>query len=993
MLGLLGLMPMVSAAQPVAPAALPPHLLNHNLLPPSPEAAALGRYGETPVSLYTGVPSISIPLFTMPGRNVSVPLSLQYHGGGVRPDQVAPWTGMGWTLNAGGAIVRTCRGIDDFDAFGYPTHSAPLPIHIGAECYNNATDGTGQDPLNYYEYLKAVFEGRQDTQPDLFSFNFMGYSGKIIFDQFGTPHVTPSQPLKIVSPLTSATGGWELTTPDGTRYTFTASEITNLGNDGESSGSKSGASSWFLTRITTAQHEIVDFFYHDYTTHINYLYTDSNHPLGVPALSSQTVIDGGKHPLLCDECRPNEQTANRPTTHIRGKYLRRIVSATHRVDLISSSNRPDQPGMRRLEAVRFNSLLDSARYQEVRFQYGDYAAPADRLFLYQVQRLGMETDGRQTTEPPYRLSYVPPYHTVIDFAGPARGTHAIDRWGYYNAAPNQFPFPRDNHQNRQVMAAVSRETNPATVTFGLLKQIQYPTGGTTTLEFESHDFSNANELSYTETQLQRTACVATAGATDCGSQTETIDFELTHQQEVSFRSVILPNDDNGPATELDGYGDLFDATGKLIDRIPYLAGQASGAETRRISLAPGRYRLQVIASLERSLQVHITASYAHRQYTGRKWRGGGTRIKSISTYDGLDHRRDQVKHYYYDTDDHTVSTGKLIHQPIFHSTFRYNTLPQVGSSGTGCSFLLQNGGIGGQYTCHYVVHFAEDIEAGNGSAQGSAVGYDTVSVVQRSAEQTTRTTSVFYNLAAQQIDLSDQGNINQGFISTDYHEQNGQELLTLDYVVRDGGDPFRAADIRLVRRLTKEYGLDSIPNKKIPGLSIGGSLGEIPQTYYLPCRGAVLQGYFTTVGWWPLTRTEETRYEEGSRPFTTTTRLLYRSSAHYQPYSQETTISGNQTRSTRYKYAADYASTADPGIRQLQERFMVTTPIETQQWLQKPDQAASWLSGLLTKFFMTSDGLVVPQRVYQTNIAAPLPGPVEPRSPAGYTALFPATGT
>jgi hypothetical protein len=71
-------------------------LTNRNLLPLSPEAASLGRYGDVPVSLYTGVPSIEIPLYTFHTAAVDVPIKLQYHGGGVQLDQKATWVGLGW---------------------------------------------------------------------------------------------------------------------------------------------------------------------------------------------------------------------------------------------------------------------------------------------------------------------------------------------------------------------------------------------------------------------------------------------------------------------------------------------------------------------------------------------------------------------------------------------------------------------------------------------------------------------------------------------------------------------------------------------------------------------------------------------------------------------------------------------------------------------------------------------------------------------------------
>src|SRR6266576_6703058 len=77
---------------------------------PSPTAASLGRFGDVPVSLYTGVPDISIPLFTAKGRTLELPITLRYHAGGIRVEEIGSWVGIGWTLEAGGAVTRTVRG-------------------------------------------------------------------------------------------------------------------------------------------------------------------------------------------------------------------------------------------------------------------------------------------------------------------------------------------------------------------------------------------------------------------------------------------------------------------------------------------------------------------------------------------------------------------------------------------------------------------------------------------------------------------------------------------------------------------------------------------------------------------------------------------------------------------------------------------------------------------------------------------------------------------
>src|SRR5882724_12246390 len=81
--------------------------------PASPNAASLGKYGEVPVSLSTGVPNINIPLYEVKTGNISLPISIDYHAGGIKVEERASWVGLGWSLNAGGVITRVCRGTPD----------------------------------------------------------------------------------------------------------------------------------------------------------------------------------------------------------------------------------------------------------------------------------------------------------------------------------------------------------------------------------------------------------------------------------------------------------------------------------------------------------------------------------------------------------------------------------------------------------------------------------------------------------------------------------------------------------------------------------------------------------------------------------------------------------------------------------------------------------------------------------------------------------------
>jgi hypothetical protein len=80
---------------------------------PGPNAASLGLFGQIPVSHFTGIADINIPLYTIQMKEIQLPLVLRYHVGSIKPDIVPGWTGLGWALEAGGSITRIVHGRKD----------------------------------------------------------------------------------------------------------------------------------------------------------------------------------------------------------------------------------------------------------------------------------------------------------------------------------------------------------------------------------------------------------------------------------------------------------------------------------------------------------------------------------------------------------------------------------------------------------------------------------------------------------------------------------------------------------------------------------------------------------------------------------------------------------------------------------------------------------------------------------------------------------------
>ena len=258
----------------------------------SPNAASFGLYGEVPISYYSGVPQIDIPLGEVREGKIQVPISLSYHASGFRPDVHPGWVGQGWNLNVGGVISRTMK--DDVDEAKFPSTSSAADV-MGFY-YNGWRLGGGDWNVTRPDMYQIVQDGaKKDYEPDEFSFNFLGYSGKFYIDAAASTqtntvwrvksdrHLTvtldPVTPfLKVPFSIPSAAagqslmqdryamlrfGGFVITTDDGTRYHFGGStDAIEYSIDMFDQNAQCWSpDSWYLTKILHSDGSQVIFKY------------------------------------------------------------------------------------------------------------------------------------------------------------------------------------------------------------------------------------------------------------------------------------------------------------------------------------------------------------------------------------------------------------------------------------------------------------------------------------------------------------------------------------------------------------------------------------------------------------------------------------------------------------------------------------------------------------------------------------------------------------
>lgn len=238
--------------------------LEVKIFPPSPNTASLGKYGEVPVGLYTGIPQISIPLTTVQSGSLSMPISLSYHAGGIRVEEIASWVGLGWSLNAGGVITRQVRGIPDELDMDRRQRNVDDIINNGFFLDPSSIGTTPPfELLRIYGFYEEVYNGVLDSQSDLYMFNIGGVSGSFYFDENNEVVFEEHKDTNIeVERLNNL--GWIITDASGNKYYLGTSKDKSRNAIESTSTSTNGGepkyavTDWYLLEIedVTQQHRI-----------------------------------------------------------------------------------------------------------------------------------------------------------------------------------------------------------------------------------------------------------------------------------------------------------------------------------------------------------------------------------------------------------------------------------------------------------------------------------------------------------------------------------------------------------------------------------------------------------------------------------------------------------------------------------------------------------------------------------------------------------------
>ena len=459
-----------------------------DLIPPSPTASSLGKYTDFPVSLYNGVPSISIPITQLKSRNISVPITLNYHASGLKVGEVASWVGLGWSLDAGGLITRTVKGLPDEPSFFETRLHYPNPDDISYS--------TGVSQIVFKTDVVDAAKGKIDFEPDIYMLNAMGKSYKMLFKSDGTILTIPRSDLKITADLIGNT--WEIILEDGTKLAFGGSEFTEMTEGDASNDFQAFGSSWYLKSITSQQGDVVNFAYQPFSSKIDAGFSQSDYikvPQDANILQSRTINSIGIKTTL-------------KVRSILVLHLTSITSELGKITFVRDINeRQDLPNSYALTNIILTSTGNAQPVEEYKFTYNYSTAvssivynpdnsPIKPEFSKRLKLMKIERKVGSILSQPWIFEYNPA-------SLPSRRSFAQDHWGFYNGAVGNntllpeyhlnIPFPTPNPYLYSIgwgfmppshNLGANREPDGVSMKAEILTSIQYPTGGKSSFNFE-----------------------------------------------------------------------------------------------------------------------------------------------------------------------------------------------------------------------------------------------------------------------------------------------------------------------------------------------------------------------------------------------------------------------------------------------------------------------------------------------------------------------------
>lgn len=697
-------------------------------VPPSPTASSILKSIDVPVNHYTGIPDITIPLFELKGKDLSLPINLVFNSNGLKVDEIPGWVGMGWNLSCSGVVARTIMDGPDNIGFGYTDDYMDQYYYNNgiAEPIQNRCDGVttlGSTEYAFYNLLNGTAPNSPnylDTEPDIYSFSLpSGPGGKFVIGRDGVVRVLPKSPLKISY---SVLGGldnlsFNISTQDGSLYTFGSYDriqsvisSSNYLMNGQGRWAQIyPKNAWYLDAIHSANaSESINFSYADETLTYKSPITESKGFLVRPS------FPGDEAGINYD----NTDFTSFSNNVVTGKRLSAIALGYFEVYFkASTTQRFDQLGGHRLEEIIVLHQGDTLKRFKLYHSYFSEQSQEGYLRLDSLVEIGK--NGKRM--PAYKFSY------NEAASQPVRSSLSKDHWGYFNGAYNLTSLPTyfvpevsyAPGLNYSInFAGANREPNVDYAKYGTMQKITYPTGGHATFGYEGNTYSRFG-LEFEK--IEKLGAVFINGG-QTGNTIDPLSGRFIHDFNFTLSdTTYVFVDAVETCVDQSGQGGLFADCGIIILGVDQAYSQQLIFKTF-FKIPPGTFRLHAELGTNRVNDV-IGASirWYDKGDTLYTKNGPGVRIKSVTHFDPV-LEKSLIKRYTYNFEN-GVSSGLL------HDIVRYdydyramNNSMQQNQPSLGNGITIPNC-INSTY---HVVRVIENKSLNNFTNAGTLLGYDRV---------------------------------------------------------------------------------------------------------------------------------------------------------------------------------------------------------------------------------------------------------------------------
>jgi len=506
----------------------------HNPIPfLSPEAASLGKYGEIPVSEYTGVPQIDIPLYTVKSGELELPISLSYHASGIKVNQEATWVGLGWDLMAGGCISRVVSGKNDLAEQYYQNEYEDDWLK---QLLNLNDNNTFSSTIRfYYPYSSGISENQKNFyqklinhnyEPDIFTANFCGHNISFYIDPYNNDIIQLGKLSgnfkieKFHKGNLIDIDSWIITDNLGIKYYFGGNATEKYLNLNYEADVLLYAPTWNLYKIE-----------HPVNGNINLIYTDpfkiwptpevsetfrwldqrEEDVYGYPELNNSfgAAFVGRVTPYLDLESHISNQNSFPGIVSplaMRKPYISRIVTDNCVIDF-QLNDRNDINGQgKKLSSLVIKDNNDSIKHQKHHIYFYHSYFHTEKITYENKAYQGHYCDSKKNER--LRLDSLKIDDNCYSFSYnstslPSKTSNSQDYWGYYNGKNNKHlvgipPYVDSGYGEKvknlsfhnESFINANRMPDISFIKAGILESVVYPTKGKTLFEYEMHTFNN-----------------------------------------------------------------------------------------------------------------------------------------------------------------------------------------------------------------------------------------------------------------------------------------------------------------------------------------------------------------------------------------------------------------------------------------------------------------------------------------------------------------------